>query len=78
MENNVNIGINEYLGLNYNSNILDFLVEAFRNAARLDYTGKKLAFDDSVIDDALKILLPETYNEILQKLQADKEFEQEG
>ena len=74
---NVTIALVEYIGLRYNDNILDFMIQALRNAARLDYSGNALSFDYSVIDSALKLLLPDTYDEILSKLKADKEFEKE-
>ena len=73
----VTIALVEYVGLRYNDSILDFMIQALRNAARLDYSGKRLAFDDSVIDSALKLLLSDTHDEILTKLQADKEMDKE-
>lgn len=79
MDNNttVTIFLVEYVGLRYNDSVLDFLIQAMRNAARLDYSGKELRFCDEDLANAIKLLLPDTYDEILSKLKADKEMDKE-
>ena len=62
----------EYDDLAYNDAVVHFLVEALKNAARLNYAKDGLYFDDSVIDTAVKILLPDTYKELFDKLIAEK------
>ena len=71
------LSITEYDVLKYNNSILELMTVALQNAARLDYTGKKLTFDDYELDSVVKILLPETYTEVLTALQAQKNFDEE-
>lgn len=79
MDNNttVTISLVEYVGLRYNDSILDFIIQAMKNAARLDYSGKELRFYDEDLANAIKLLLPETYDEIMTRLIADKEMDKE-
>lgn len=52
---------------------LSILVDAIFNAARLNYSGKKLAFDDDELCTVLRILFPDDYDGVLANLQALKE-----
>ena len=65
----------EYLTLIENDCKFESFINALENAARLDYSGKRLSFDDSVLDTAFSILLPDTYADIMGKLKADRAFE---
>lgn len=76
LENYVGIVVTVYDALKYNNTIFELLINALCDAASLDYSGKRLSFDSFAMDGALKVLLPETYNEIMTKLKADKEFEE--
>ena len=51
---------------------LSILVDAIFNAARLNYSGKKLAFDDDDLCTVLRVLLPDDYGGVLANLQALK------
>ena len=51
---------------------LSILVDAIFNAARLNYSGKKLAFDDDELCTVLRILFPDDYDGVLANLQALK------
>lgn len=51
---------------------LSILVDAIFNAARLNYSGKKLAFDDNEICTVLRVLFPDDYDGVLANLQALK------
>ena len=51
---------------------LSILTDAIFNAARLNYSGKKLAFDDDELCTALRVLLPDDYDGVLANLQALK------
>lgn len=51
---------------------LSILVDAIFNAARLNYNGKKLAFDDDEICTVLRVLFPDDYDGVLANLQALK------
>ena len=51
---------------------LSILVDAVFNAARLNYSGKKLAFDDDEICTVLRALFPDDYDGVLANLQALK------
>ena len=51
---------------------LSILVDAIFNAARLNYSGKKLAFDDDELCTVLRVLLPDDYDGVLANLQALK------
>lgn len=72
MDNAINISLEEYNELNNVDVKSNIFITAIENAARLDYTGKKLSFDDSVIDTILKILYPGVYNRTLSRLQEQK------
>ena len=52
---------------------LSILTDAIFNAARLNYSGKKLAFDDDEICTVLRVLFPDDYDGVLANLQALKE-----
>lgn len=47
----------------------EILINALRAAAELGYGGKKLRFDDDLIDTAFRIVLPAEYEETLGTLQ---------
>ena len=51
---------------------LSIMVDAIFNAARLNYSGKKLAFDDDELCTVLRVLLPDDYDGVLANLQALK------
>ena len=48
---------------------LSILVDAIFNAARLNYSGKKLAFDDDELCTVLRVLFPDDYDGVLANLQ---------
>lgn len=52
---------------------LSILTDAIFNAARLNYSGKKLAFDDDEICTVLRAMFPDDYDGVLANLQALKE-----
>ena len=49
---------------------LSILADAIFNAARLNYSGKKLAFDDDEICTVLRAMFPDDYDGVLANLQA--------
>ena len=51
---------------------LSILTDAIFNAARLSYSGKKLAFDEDELCTVLRVLFPEDYDGVLANLQALK------
>ena len=51
---------------------LSILTDVIFNAARLNYSGKKLAFDDDEICTVLRVLFPDDYDGVLANLQALK------
>ena len=51
---------------------LSILTDAIFNAARLNYSGKKLAFDDDELCTVLRVLFPDDYDGLLANLQALK------
>ena len=51
---------------------LSILADAIFNAARLNYSGKKLAFDDDEICTVLRAMFPDDYDGVLANLQALK------
>lgn len=57
---------------------LSILTDAIFNAARLNYSGEKLAFDDDEICTVLRVLYPDDYDGVLANLQALKADVQEG
>ena len=63
----------EYDELQFNSALLKILVNALKNAARLNYSADGLYFDDSKVDNAFRMLLPCTYQEFLLTLQEEKQ-----
>ena len=52
---------------------LSILTDAIFNAARLNYSGKKLAFDDDEICTVLRALFPDDCDGVLANLQALQE-----
>ena len=52
---------------------LSILTDAIFNTARLNYSGKKLAFDDDEICTVLRAMFPDDYDGVLANLQALKE-----
>ena len=65
----------EYNALRHNDGIFTLLITAIKRSAKLDYSGEKFELPSGVIDSIVKVLLPDTYDEIMTKLQADKELE---
>ena len=55
-----------------NELLLSILTDAIFNAARLNYSGKKLAFDDDELCTVLRVLFPDDYDGVLANLQALK------
>ena len=51
---------------------LSILTDVIFNSARLDYSGKKLAFDDDEICTVLRAMFPDDYDGVLANLQALK------
>lgn len=51
---------------------LSILTDAIFNAARLNYSGKKLAFDDDEICTVLRAMFPDDYDRVLANLKALK------
>ena len=51
---------------------LSILTDVIFNAARLNYSGKKLAFDDDEICTVLRAMFPDDYDGVLANLQALK------
>ena len=51
---------------------LSILTDAIFNAARLNYSGKKLAFDDDELCTVLRAMYPDDYDGMLANLQALK------
>ena len=51
---------------------LSILTDAIFNAARLNYSGQKLAFDDDEICTVLLAMFPDDYDGVLANLQALK------
>ena len=51
---------------------LSILTDAIFNSARLNYSGKKLAFDDDEICTVLRAMFPDDYDGVLANLQALK------
>ena len=51
---------------------LSILTDVIFNSARLNYSGKKLAFDDDEICTVLRAMYPDDYDGVLANLQALK------
>lgn len=51
---------------------LSILTDAIFNAARLNYSGKKLAFDDDELCTVLRAMFPDDYDGLIANLQALK------
>lgn len=51
---------------------LSILTDAIFNAARLNYSGKKLVFDDDELCAVLRAMYPDDYDGVLANLQALK------
>lgn len=49
---------------------LSILTDAIFNAARLNYSGTKLAFDDDELCAVLRAMYPDDYDGVLANLQA--------
>ena len=69
---------NELLESVRNDLRLSILTDAIFNAARLNYSGKKLAFDDDELCTVLRAMYPDDYDGMLANLQALKADVQEG
>ena len=52
---------------------LSILTDAIFNAARLNYSGKKLAFDDDELCTVLRAMFRDDYDGVLANLQALKD-----
>ena len=51
---------------------LSILTDVIFNSARLNYSGKKPAFDDDELCTVLRVLFPDDYDGVLANLQALK------
>lgn len=51
---------------------LSILTRAIFNAARLNYSGEKLAFEEDELCAVLRAMYPDDYNGVLANLQAPK------
>lgn len=51
---------------------LSILTDVIFNSARLNYSGKKLAFDDDELCTVLRAMFPDDYDGVLANLQAIK------
>lgn len=51
---------------------LSILTDVIFNSARLNYSGKKLAFDDDELCTVLRAMYPDDYDGVLANLQALK------
>ena len=51
---------------------LSILTDVIFNSARLNYSGKKLAFDDDELCTVLRAMFPDDYDGVLANLQALK------
>lgn len=66
------------IDLTYYSDLLDmcfdreFIARALQRAARLDYSGERLDFDNDILDVAFSLLLPEDYKKTLATLKEQK------
>ena len=49
---------------------LSILTDVIFNSARLNYSGKKLAFDDDELCTVLRAMFPDDYDGVLANLQA--------
>ena len=52
---------------------LSILTDVIFNSARLNYSGKKLAFDEDEICTVLRAMFPDDYDGVLANLQALKQ-----
>ena len=66
-----------YTDIRAKNRVFECFIEALERAARLDYSGEALSFDNSVIDVAFSIILPNTYNKTLTRLKAEKAADDE-
>ena len=71
------VDIDYYADVRAKNRVFECFIEALERSASLDYTGKSLNFDSSVIDVAFSIILPNTYNETLKRLQVEKAADDE-
>ena len=55
---------------------LSILTDAIFNAARLNYSGEQLAFDDAELCTVLRAMYPDDYDGVLGNLQALKAEEE--
>ena len=69
------ISQHDYDALQYNDSILSLLITAIKRSAALDYSGDKITMPYGDLDAIIRTLLPDTYDEIITKLQADKQME---
>lgn len=54
------------------------LREALKNAAKLDYTGRALMFDDTILDSVFAAILPDVYNSVIDALRDENEWGNSG
>lgn len=55
---------------------LSILTDVIFNSARLNYSGKKLAFDDDELCTVLRAMYPDDYDGVLANLQALKQSDE--
>lgn len=71
------VDVDYYADIRAKNRMLECFIEALERAARLDYSGEALSFDNSVIDVAFSIIMPNMYNETLTRLKAEKAADDE-
>lgn len=78
MDKSIKVGYEDFIVLIENDRTLEVIIEAFKAAARLDYTGERLSFDYEPIVSAVRVALPNLYDSLLATLKTDKENKTEG
>lgn len=76
-ENMVAIDVEKFARLVRNDMLLDMLLDALFESARLTWTKDDISFDESEIRGLVKLIRPMTYRKILTELQ-EKDKEMEG
>lgn len=75
--NYITVNLETYEALICNDQLLTALIDAIKLSARLYTTEDHIFFDSEPLNSLLRVLLPETYEQLLTKLKADKEMDKE-
>ena len=75
--NYITVNLETYEALICNDQLLTALIDAIKLSARLYTTEDHIFFDSESLNSLLRVLLPETYEQLLTKLKADKEMDKE-